>query len=94
MSFLEHAPGTLPIPQRKPHPHRKGIGVLGLHEGRTLLLALNRCSKAYPVAGCNLNPDKFEASCAERARVCRSDRAPGSSSRSAGRDARWSGASS
>ncbi|MCX8010452.1 MAG: Gfo/Idh/MocA family oxidoreductase [Ignavibacteria bacterium] len=38
----------------------KGVGVIGLHEGRTLLLALNRINLAYPVAGCDLNPVKIE----------------------------------
>lgn len=61
MGFLEHIPGTNPIPRKPRHPHALGVGVLGLHEGRTLLLALSRCSAAYPVAGCDLSADKIEA---------------------------------
>jgi predicted dehydrogenase len=61
MAFLEHIPCTRPIETPEPHPRRKGIGVLGLHEGRTLLLALNRIGKAYPVAGCDLRPEKIDA---------------------------------
>lgn len=53
-----------------------GVGVLGLHEGRTLLKALNqpvpaavgaatkivyRAPHARAVAGCDLNPDKLDA---------------------------------
>ncbi|MDY7109873.1 MAG: Gfo/Idh/MocA family oxidoreductase [Planctomycetota bacterium] len=65
MAFLPHIPGTRPIEVGPPHPQRKGVGVLGLHEGRTLLLALNRCTKAYPVAACDVDPDKLAASRAE-----------------------------
>lgn len=57
-------------------PTTLGIGVLGLHEGRTLLKALNlpvpaavgeitktvyRAQHVRAVAGCDLNPDKLEA---------------------------------
>ncbi len=38
-----------------------GIGVLGLHEGRTMLVALNRASHARPVAGCDLRAEKIAA---------------------------------
>jgi len=65
MAFITHIPGTRPIEPPPPHPRRLGLGVVGLHEGRTLLLATSRCSKAYPVAGCDLNPDKLAASRAE-----------------------------
>jgi predicted dehydrogenase len=40
---------------------RLGIGVIGLHEGRTLLAAMNRVQHAYPAAGCDLRPEKIEA---------------------------------
>jgi predicted dehydrogenase len=40
---------------------RLGIGVLGLHEGRTLLAAMDRTQHAYPAAGCDLRPEKIEA---------------------------------
>lgn len=66
MSFLEHVPGA-----RRPFPPapaavRKGIGVLGLHEGRTLLLGLDRCARAFAVGGCDLDPAKVEAARSER----------------------------
>lgn len=38
---------------------RKGIGVVGLHEGRTLLVALGRARLAYAVAGCDLQDEKI-----------------------------------
>lgn len=38
-----------------------GVGVLGLHEGRTLLVAMNRTSHAHAVAGCDLRPEKVAA---------------------------------
>ena len=38
-----------------------GVGVLGLHEGRTLLVGMNRTSHARPAAGCDLRPEKIEA---------------------------------
>ncbi len=44
---------------------RKGVGVLGLHEGRTLLVALNRAGCARPVAGCDMDEDKLKAVQAE-----------------------------
>ena len=40
---------------------RKGVGVIGLHEGRTLLVGLNRASFARAVAGCDLDQEKIEA---------------------------------
>jgi predicted dehydrogenase len=40
---------------------RLGIGVIGLHEGRTLLAAMDRVQHAYPAAGCDLRPEKIEA---------------------------------
>lgn len=38
-----------------------GIGILGLHEGRTLLVGLDRSVHARAVAGCDLRPEKIEA---------------------------------
>jgi predicted dehydrogenase len=38
-----------------------GIGVLGLHEGRTLLVGLGRARHAVAVAGCDLRDDKIAA---------------------------------
>jgi predicted dehydrogenase len=40
---------------------RKGVGVLGLHEGRTLLVGLSRAVYAMPVAGCDLDEEKVNA---------------------------------
>lgn len=57
---------------------RLGVGVIGLHEGRTLLVALNhvipptvglvtgdatRAPHARAVAGCDLSADKIDAAC-------------------------------
>lgn len=44
---------------------RKGVGVLGLHEGRTLLKGLNRAGFARPVAGCDRDEEKLKAVRAE-----------------------------
>lgn len=44
---------------------RKGVGVLGLHEGRTLLVGLNRAVYAKPVAGCDRDEKKVKAVRAE-----------------------------
>ena len=61
MGFLEHIPGTNPIPKKARHPKSKGVGVVGLHEGRTLLVALERTSACHAVAGCDLSLEKLEA---------------------------------
>ncbi len=45
---------------RHPSGKRKGVGVLGLHEGRTLLVGLNRATAAYPVAGCDIEEKKVD----------------------------------
>lgn len=63
---LEHVPGikrTFPLP---PADVQKGIGVLGLHEGRTLLVGLDRATRAKAVAGCDADPAKLAAARAER----------------------------
>lgn len=65
MGFLKHVPGTLPIVEKPRHPRALGLGVVGLHEGRTLLLAMNRTSAIYPVAGCDLSEEKLAASRSE-----------------------------
>jgi predicted dehydrogenase len=44
---------------------RKGVGVIGLHEGRTLLIGLNRAVFAKAAAGCDLDTKKVEAVKAE-----------------------------
>jgi len=64
--FLEHIPGIKPTFPRPPAARRIGIGVLGLHEGRTLLVGLERATQAHAVAGCDRDPAKLEASRAER----------------------------
>lgn len=65
MGFIKHIPGTNPIPDKPRHPKSKGLGVVGLHEGRTLLLAMNRTGAVHPVAGCDLSEEKLAASRAE-----------------------------
>jgi predicted dehydrogenase len=65
MAFISHIPGTLPVITPEPHPQRKGLGVVGLHEGRTLLLAMNRCAHIHAVAACDLSEEKLAASRAE-----------------------------
>lgn len=66
MSRPTLVPGTLPIPQKPRDPRSKGVGVVGLHEGRTLLVALaTRTSRAHPVAGCDLDEAKIAACRAE-----------------------------
>lgn len=41
-----------------PPEQRLGIGVVGLHEGHTLLVALRASGLCRAVAGCDLNPEK------------------------------------
>lgn len=65
MGFIKHIPGSRPLPEVAKSPEALGVGVVGLHEGRTLLLALNRCAHAYPVAGCDLDAQKVAASKSE-----------------------------
>lgn len=63
MPFLEHIPGTQPVAAPPRHSRAIGVGVLGLHEGRTMLLALaTRCAHLYPAAGCDLSEQKVAAS--------------------------------
>jgi len=64
--FLEHVPGSKPPPAARPAEKQIGIGVLGLHEGRTLLVALERTAHARAVAGCDRDPRKIEAARAVR----------------------------
>lgn len=40
MGFIEHIPGTQPVITPPRHPKAIGVGVIGLHEGRTMLMAL------------------------------------------------------
>src|SRR5688572_33446936 len=63
MGFITHLPGTVPVVRPERHPKAKGVGVVGLHEGRTLLLSLaTRTAYAFPVAGCDLSEEKVAAS--------------------------------
>jgi len=62
---LEHIPGVAKTFPREPAAVQKGIGVLGLHEGRTLLVGLNRTTRARAVAGCDLDANKIAACRAE-----------------------------
>lgn len=39
---------------------KKRIGVVGLHEGRTLLAGLGRTARCEAAAGCDLSPEKIE----------------------------------
>jgi predicted dehydrogenase len=66
MAFIEEIPGTLPLARRNHRPDALGLGVIGLHEGRTLLVATaTRCDAIRPVAGCDLSAEKGEASARE-----------------------------
>jgi len=59
---LEHIPGiveTFPVAKAR---ERVRLGVVGLHEGRTMLVATNRCVHVEAVAGCDLDESKL-ASC-------------------------------
>lgn len=40
---------------------RKGVGVVGLHEGKTMLIALRASNLCRAVAGCDLDPEKRQA---------------------------------
>jgi predicted dehydrogenase len=66
---LEHIPGIAKTFPREPAARQLGIGVIGLHEGRTLLVGLNRATRARAVAGCDLDPAKIEACRAELPRL-------------------------
>ena len=65
MGFIKHIPGTQPVESPAPDPRRLGVGVIGLHEGRTLLLAMSRCATVHGVAGCDLSEEKRAATAAE-----------------------------
>ena len=47
---------------------RLGVGVVGLHEGRTMLVACGRTTGCRAVAGCDVQPDKLEG-CVPRCRT-------------------------
>lgn len=62
---MKTLPTGLPVVGRKPQREslapqdRLGVGVVGLHEGRTLLVALQEASLARAVAGCDLRDEKI-----------------------------------
>ncbi len=60
MGFLKHIPGIRREPPPEPAKVQKGIGIVGLHEGRTLLLGLDRAAHARPVGGCDISGEKIE----------------------------------
>ncbi len=66
MGFIRHIPSVRREPPRRPAPVQKRIGVVGLHEGRTLVLGLDRATKARAVAACDLSAEKIEAARRER----------------------------
>lgn len=66
MGFIRHIPGIRREGPPAPAEVQKGIGILGLHEGRTLLLGLDRSSRARPVGGCDLSDEKIDACRRER----------------------------
>ncbi|MEQ1936399.1 MAG: Gfo/Idh/MocA family oxidoreductase, partial [Fimbriimonadaceae bacterium] len=49
-----------------PYEERFGVGVVGLHEGRTMLVALLESGLCRSVAACDSNPDK----CSEVEKLC------------------------
>lgn len=67
---MSHPPGyyprvargvrSYPLDESVPPTERLGLGVVGLHEGRTALLASLRTSRVRPVVGCDLDPAAFE----------------------------------
>lgn len=61
MDFRDPVPGARRTEIPAPAPRRKGVGVLGLREGRTMLAALQRCRYAFPAAACDLDPGKLAA---------------------------------
>lgn len=61
MAHITHIPGIKPTFPVAKAARTKRIGVLGLHEGRTLLLCLDRSAHAVATAGCDLDHAKVEA---------------------------------
>ncbi|MFI5385759.1 MAG: Gfo/Idh/MocA family protein, partial [Fimbriimonadales bacterium] len=44
-----------------PENEKFGVGVIGLHEGHTMLVALRASGMCKPVAGCDVSPEKRDA---------------------------------
>ena len=61
VGHIVHIPGIQPTFPKTKAAVVKRIGVLGLHEGRTLLSGLDRTTRCVAVAGCDLDRDKIEA---------------------------------
>lgn len=57
--FPRVARGTRSYP-RSTTQRPLGLGVVGLHEGRTALIAADRTERVRAVAGCDLDPDAIE----------------------------------
>jgi predicted dehydrogenase len=63
---MKKLPTGLPVVGRKPQKQyldpaaRLGVGVVGLHEGKTLLVALQEAGQAKAVAGCDLRDEKIQ----------------------------------
>lgn len=61
---IQHVPGCQPFRPAEPATIQKGVGIVGLHEGKTLLRAMDRVTRARAVAACDLDPDKrADAAC-------------------------------
>lgn len=68
---MAHTPGyyprvargthSYPMDESVPAEERIGLGVVGLHEGRTALLAALRTSRVRPVAGCDIDQHAIDA---------------------------------
>lgn len=56
---------SFPLDNSAPESGRLGLGVVGLNEGRTALLAALRTRNVRPVAGCDVNPAAFAQLSAE-----------------------------
>ncbi|QEO15581.1 Gfo/Idh/MocA family oxidoreductase [Agromyces intestinalis] len=52
---------SYPLDESVPESDRLGLGVVGLNEGRTALLAALRTSRVRPVAGCDVSEDALRA---------------------------------
>jgi predicted dehydrogenase len=59
--FPRVARGTRSYPRPAGDGRRLGLGVVGLHEGRTALVAAGRTEHVRAVAGCDLDPDAIAA---------------------------------
>lgn len=53
--------GARPSRAELPREQRLGVGIVGLHEGHTLLVALQQTGYCRAVAGCDLRDEKLEA---------------------------------